>query len=51
VILETDGLSYQRIQKAIDDGVMPTLKQMMDEEGYNIISASSDLLEPGSSFW
>lgn len=36
VILETDGLSYQRIQKAIDDGDMPTLKQMMDEEGYQL---------------
>ena len=36
VILETDGLSYQRIQKAIDDGYMPTLKQMMEEEGYQL---------------
>jgi len=36
VILETDGLSYQRIKKAIDDGVMPTLKEMIDEEGYQI---------------
>jgi uncharacterized membrane protein YvlD (DUF360 family) len=36
VILETDGLSYQRIQKAIDDGVMPTLKKMIDEEGYQL---------------
>jgi uncharacterized membrane protein YvlD (DUF360 family) len=36
VILETDGLSYQRIQKAINDGYMPTLKQMMDEEGYKV---------------
>jgi uncharacterized membrane protein YvlD (DUF360 family) len=36
VILETDGLSYQRILKAIDEGTMPTLKSMMDEEGYQI---------------
>jgi uncharacterized membrane protein YvlD (DUF360 family) len=36
VILETDGLSYQRIKKAIEDGHMPTLKQMMDEEGYQL---------------
>jgi uncharacterized membrane protein YvlD (DUF360 family) len=36
VILETDGLSYQRIQKAIADGVMPTLKAMMDEDGYQL---------------
>jgi uncharacterized membrane protein YvlD (DUF360 family) len=36
VILETDGLSYQRIKKAIADGYMPTLKRMMDEEGYQL---------------
>jgi len=36
VILETDGLSYQRIQKAIAAGVMPTLKQMIDEDGYRV---------------
>ncbi len=36
VILETDGLSYQRILKAIDDGVMPTLKEMMESEGYHV---------------
>ncbi len=36
VILETDGLSYQRIQKAIADGYMPTLKKMIEEDGYKI---------------
>jgi uncharacterized membrane protein YvlD (DUF360 family) len=36
VILETDGLSYQRIQKAIADGYMPTLKQMIEEDGYRL---------------
>jgi uncharacterized membrane protein YvlD (DUF360 family) len=36
VILETDGASYQRIKKAIDDGYMPTLKQMMEEDGYKL---------------
>jgi uncharacterized membrane protein YvlD (DUF360 family) len=36
VILETDGLSYERIQKAIADGNMPTLKKMIDEEGYKL---------------
>ena len=36
VMLETDGLSYQRIKKAIADGYMPTLKQMMEEEGYRL---------------
>jgi uncharacterized membrane protein YvlD (DUF360 family) len=36
VILETDGLSYQRIHQAIDEGNLPTLKKMIDEEGYKI---------------
>ena len=36
VILETDGLSYERIQKAIADGDMPTLKKMIDEEDYKV---------------
>lgn len=34
VIIEIDGLSWHHIQKALADGYMPTLKQMMDEEGY-----------------
>lgn len=36
VMLETDGLSYPRIKKAITEGYMPTLKQMIDEEGYQL---------------
>ncbi len=36
VMLEEDGLSNPRIQKAISDGYMPTLKKMMDEEGYQL---------------
>ena len=35
-MLEVDGLSYQRIKQAIADGIMPTLKGMMDEEGYQL---------------
>lgn len=34
VMLEIDGLSYPHIQKAIAEGWMPTLKKMLDEEGY-----------------
>jgi uncharacterized membrane protein YvlD (DUF360 family) len=34
VIIEIDGLSYHHMRKALADGYMPTLKQMMDEEGY-----------------
>ena len=36
VMLETDGLSYYRIKKAIEDGYMPTLKKMMEEDGYKL---------------
>lgn len=36
VMLEIDGLSYHHIKKAIQDGWMPTLKRMMDEEGYQL---------------
>ena len=34
VMMEIDGLSYHHIQKALAEGYMPTLKQMIDEEGY-----------------
>jgi uncharacterized membrane protein YvlD (DUF360 family) len=34
VMLEIDGLSYHHVQKAIAAGYMPTLKQMIEEEGY-----------------
>ncbi len=34
VMLEIDGLSYHHLQKALADGRLPTLKKMMDEEGY-----------------
>jgi uncharacterized membrane protein YvlD (DUF360 family) len=34
VMLEVDGLSYWHIQKAIAEGYMPTLKAMIDEDGY-----------------
>ena len=34
MMLEIDGLSYWHIKKAIDDGLMPTLAQLIQEEGY-----------------
>jgi uncharacterized membrane protein YvlD (DUF360 family) len=34
MMLEIDGLSYWHLQKAIDDGLMPTLTEMMEEDGY-----------------
>jgi uncharacterized membrane protein YvlD (DUF360 family) len=34
VMMEIDGLSYHHIKKAIAECWMPTLKRMMDEDGY-----------------
>jgi len=34
VMMEIDGLSYWHMQKALDDGTLPTLSQMMQKEGY-----------------
>ena len=34
VMMEIDGLSYHHITKALNEGYMPTLKQMIDEDGY-----------------
>ena len=34
VMLEIDGLSYHHIQKAIDDGYMPNVKQLIERDGY-----------------
>lgn len=36
VMVEIDGLSWHHIQKAIGEGYMPTLKKMMEEEGYEL---------------
>lgn len=36
VMMEIDGLSYHHLKKALDDGIMPTLQEMMDEEGYEL---------------
>ncbi len=34
VMLEIDGLSYHHITKAIADGYMPNVQQMIEEDGY-----------------
>jgi uncharacterized membrane protein YvlD (DUF360 family) len=34
VMLEIDGLSYWHLQKALADGYLPTLSDMMETEGY-----------------
>lgn len=36
IMMEIDGLSYHHIKKAIDDGWMPTLKEMRDRENYQL---------------
>jgi len=36
VMMEIDGLSYHHIKKAIDDGWMPHVKQMIEEDGYQL---------------
>ncbi len=36
MMLEIDGLSYWHIRKALDDGLMPTLKAMIEEDGYQL---------------
>ena len=34
VMLEIDGLSYYHIQKAIDEGYMPNVKNLIEKHGY-----------------
>ncbi|MGB7117949.1 MAG: phage holin family protein, partial [Anaerolineales bacterium] len=36
VMMEIDGLSYHHIQKAIEDGWMPNLSEMIENDGYVI---------------
>ncbi len=36
VMLEIDGLSFWHIKKAVEDGFMPTIKGLIDEQGYQI---------------
>ena len=34
MMLEIDGLSYWHIKKALDDGLLPTLQEMSEKDGY-----------------
>ena len=36
MMLEIDGLSYWHIKKALDAGLLPTLRQMLREDGYEL---------------
>jgi len=39
VMLEIDGLSYHHIRKALEDGYMPNVQRMIEEDGY-VLSAT-----------
>lgn len=43
VMLEIDGLGYDHLRRAIQAGHMPTLKRMIDEEGYQIAKVDCGL--------
>lgn len=43
LMIEIDGLSYWHLHKALDDGWMPTLKGMIEEEGYVLSRADCGL--------
>jgi uncharacterized membrane protein YvlD (DUF360 family) len=36
LMIEIDGLSYWHLKKALDEGILPTLSEMMKEEGYQL---------------
>ena len=36
MMVEIDGLSYWHIERRMDDGLMPTCRAMIDEEGYQV---------------
>jgi uncharacterized membrane protein YvlD (DUF360 family) len=36
MMVEIDGLSYWHLRQALDDGLLPTLQAMIDEEGYEL---------------
>ncbi|MFL7839164.1 MAG: phage holin family protein [Candidatus Promineifilaceae bacterium] len=36
VLLEIDGLSYQRFQQAIDSGLLPTVKSLLNRESHTV---------------
>ncbi len=49
MMVEIDGLSYWHIQKAIDEGLMPTMKAMMESEDYHLTRVECGLPSMTSS--
>ncbi len=43
MMLEIDGLSYWVIQDALQQGLLPTLQQMIDEDGYELTKVDCGL--------
>ena len=49
MMVEIDGLSYWHLQKALADGLMPTLQKMIDEDGYQLTRTDCGLPSMTSS--
>lgn len=49
VMLEIDGLSYARVKGAVERGYMPTLREMLREDGYTISCCDCGLPSQTSS--
>jgi uncharacterized membrane protein YvlD (DUF360 family) len=43
LMLEVDGLSYHHMDKALDEGYMPTLSRLMKEQGYQLSRVETGL--------
>jgi uncharacterized membrane protein YvlD (DUF360 family) len=49
MMVEVDGLSYWHLQKALADGLLPTLQKMIDEDGYQLARTDCGLPSMTSS--
>ncbi len=49
MMMEIDGLSYWHVKKALDDGLLPTLRKMIDEDGYQLARTDCGLPSMTSS--
>jgi uncharacterized membrane protein YvlD (DUF360 family) len=49
MLVEIDGLSYWHLQKALADGLLPTLQKMIDEDGYQLTRTDCGLPSMTSS--
>ena len=49
MMMEIDGLSYWHVKKALDDGLLPTLRKMIDDDGYQLARTDCGLPSMTSS--